>query len=31
MRNWVRVGGDDDTKVQWLEAQIRQMGVGPAC
>jgi NitT/TauT family transport system substrate-binding protein len=26
MRNWVRAGGADDTKVQWLEMQIRQMG-----
>jgi NitT/TauT family transport system substrate-binding protein len=26
MRNWVRAGGGDDTKVQWLEIQIRQMG-----
>lgn len=26
MRNWVRAGGGDDTKVHWLEVQIRQMG-----
>jgi NitT/TauT family transport system substrate-binding protein len=26
MRNWVRANGADDTKVQWLEVQIRQMG-----
>ncbi|HLI22660.1 MAG TPA: ABC transporter substrate-binding protein, partial [Stellaceae bacterium] len=25
MRNWVRAGGGDDAKVQWLEVQIRQM------
>lgn len=28
MRNWVRAGGGDDTKVHWLEMQIRQMGDG---
>ncbi|HVA14567.1 MAG TPA: ABC transporter substrate-binding protein [Stellaceae bacterium] len=26
MRNWVRASGADDTKVQWLEVQMRQMG-----
>jgi NitT/TauT family transport system substrate-binding protein len=26
MRNWMRANGADDTKVQWLEVQIRQMG-----
>jgi NitT/TauT family transport system substrate-binding protein len=26
MRDWVRKAGGDDTKVQWLEVQLRQMG-----
>ncbi len=26
MRDWVRKAGADDTKVQWLEVQLRQMG-----
>ena len=26
MRDWVRKAGADDTKVQWLEVQMRQMG-----
>lgn len=26
LRDWVRKAGADDTKVQWLEVQLRQMG-----
>ncbi|HEY1503655.1 MAG TPA: ABC transporter substrate-binding protein [Stellaceae bacterium] len=26
VRDWVRKAGGDDTKVQWLEVQLRQMG-----